>query len=337
MSNEAEEDQGCSDNIVEIVDRVLLAAAPAPSQVGTLRLYACWDKLNILHQTAVGVVLCRTREPYRVMAAVRDFAFAEKEPMDFKAWTILHGWATFDRLKPSDEPVCDNVAEPFAALKAINAVGGGNGNGFGNGVYCMIYPHPFLPKHPGMIQCVKEYARLFATGRKRLVLVTPIGFSLPVELEDDVVILDFDTPSYAEMDEIYDRLIEGIAEARRPRFKPEEKDRILSDGAGMTASEFENALSRALVTHRAKLPGVSIDLICEEVMKVKVEVVKRSEVLEIMEAESMASVGGLANLKIWVGKRAKCFGQEALDFGIQPPKGILLAGPPGTGTGQPTL
>jgi SpoVK/Ycf46/Vps4 family AAA+-type ATPase len=172
----------------------------------------------------------------------------------------------------------------------------------------------------------------FAQCRKRLILIVPLGFTLPIELEDDVNILDFDAPSYAELADTYDRLIEGIPDVKRPRFNAEQKDPVLSNGAGMTASEFENAISRALVTHSSKLPNVNFDAFAGGVLRVKTEVVKRSEVLEVMEAGTMADIGGLQNLKNWVSKRALCFSQEALDFGIQPPKGVLLAGPPGTGS-----
>jgi SpoVK/Ycf46/Vps4 family AAA+-type ATPase len=67
------------------------------------------------------------------------------------------------------------------------------------------------------------------------------------------------------------------------------------------------------------------------IMRVKTEVVKRSEVLEMMEPGSIEDIGGLENLKAWVRKRAGCFGQAARDFGVEPPKGIALIGPPGTG------
>ncbi len=67
------------------------------------------------------------------------------------------------------------------------------------------------------------------------------------------------------------------------------------------------------------------------VASVKTEVVRRSEMLELMEAETMSNVGGLDLLKAWVNKRAKAFSDEAKQYGIEPPKGIALIGPPGTG------
>ena len=141
-------------------------------------------KLSILHKAAIGVVLCRTREPYRAIRTIRDFAVAEKT--EYKKWDILTGWQTFNADDPSQPPTSDNQVEPVGALRAINGIG--NQEGFPNGFYAMFYPHYMLPKSPAMIQCVKEYARLFPENKKRLIIVTPPIFTLPPELEDDVVI-----------------------------------------------------------------------------------------------------------------------------------------------------
>lgn len=285
--------------------------------------------LATLHQAAIGVILCRTREPFRAIETMRDFAFGES--LNFKVWTIADGWQSYDRNNPSAAPTVEpNSGDPYAAFRMVSNV---NGNDtFGNGIFVMMYPHKPLVGHVGMLQVVKNYCRMFPETRKRLVLLTPPGFALPAELEDDVVILDFDTPSYAELREAYDRVIQGIRnEARRPRYSDEDVDRIISSGAGMTAHEFENAVSRALIECRTKLPNVPLDDFCEVVLRLKTEVVKRSEVLEVMPTDSIENIGGLENLKLWIRKRASCFSQDARDFGVETPKGIALIGPPGTG------
>lgn len=279
--------------------------------------------LTILHQAAIGVTLVHTREPFRAIETIQSFAFSEK--LDFKVWTISRGWATHDRNNPDAEPTTDNMVDALAALRKIGL------DTEPNGVYVMMYPHKQISQNMAMIQIIKEYTKLFSELRKRLVIITPMGWDLPVELEDDVAITDFVAPSYAELRASYDLLIRNVPDARRPRFDNESIDRILAAGAGMTAHEFENALSRALVSLRDKLPGVDIEEFTDVILTVKTEVVKRSEVLELMEADSIENIGGLDNLKAWIRKRAHCFSQEARDYGVEPPKGIALIGPPGTG------
>ena len=50
-----------------------------------------------------------------------------------------------------------------------------------------------------------------------------------------------------------------------------------------------------------------------------------------MPSGNLSEVGGLQGLKQWIAQRKKCFTPEAKAFGIEAPKGMLLAGPPGCG------
>jgi SpoVK/Ycf46/Vps4 family AAA+-type ATPase len=55
-------------------------------------------------------------------------------------------------------------------------------------------------------------------------------------------------------------------------------------------------------------------------------------VLEFHElGESLADVGGLNELKRWLGARTRAFGDDARSFGLPPPKGLLLLGVQGCG------
>ena len=284
----------------------------------------------ILHDAAVGVTLCRTREPYRAIDSVKALAFTKKQPLYL--WTVLNGWSKFSA--DGEQTTGDNIKDPNLALQRIGGLDGGTT--LDEGFYAFMYPHYYLKPGsavPAMIQSLKEYCRQFSHQQnRRLVLVAPPGYSLPHELEEDITIIDFEPPSYAEIGTVFDEQINDLPSNRRPALSSDDRDMILAAGAGMSSQEFETALARALVTHRAELPNVDAVMIAGEVMKVKIEVVKRSEVLEVMPVDiDMDDVGGLDNLKEWVSERAGCFGQEAMDYGIEAPKGIALIGPPGTG------
>jgi SpoVK/Ycf46/Vps4 family AAA+-type ATPase len=55
------------------------------------------------------------------------------------------------------------------------------------------------------------------------------------------------------------------------------------------------------------------------------------EYIPFTEEASMANVGGMENLKEYIAPLQRAFTQEALDYGLTYPKGILLVGVPGTG------
>jgi SpoVK/Ycf46/Vps4 family AAA+-type ATPase len=304
------------------------------------------EKLRVLDAAACGVILCRTREPHRAIEAVRNYAFS-REGMGFSNWTPLYGWETYDRADPLKDPDTDGEQNPVPALHKIGGIG--SGQGMPNGFYTVFFPHFWLKDNVGarvpIIYTLKEYVRLFSETKRRLVLIAPVGYTLPTEIAEDVVVLDFDTPSFAELRASLDFLLDTLAnnpnigdDSKRrvvakgiSNISDEDKRRIVAAGMGMSQQEFETAVSRALVTYRRQLPALPIDGIVDEVMSVKTEVVKRSEVLEVMPTTGMDQVGGLDNLKEWVVKRRACFSTEAKEFGIEAPKGAGLFGPPGTG------
>lgn len=292
-----------------------------------------------LHMSAVPIIMVRTREPFRVNDTLKEFAFGE-DGLAYKCWSVIHGWSEFDKANPDRPPQPDGTCDPLQALKNINGVGasGRNNTGWPDGVYAMMYPHMVnLSKNPGLIHLIKEYAKLFAENRKRLVLIVPPTYELPAELEDDVTIMDFEVPSYAELYASFDKVLRNLPSEKMPNTtKPNKphyvnKNNLLSIGAGMTQAEFENALARAIVEHRDKLPDVEHEDLADILSQCKTEVVKKTDVLEIVEAEDMDNIGGLDNLKAWLTLRVASFTEEAMEFGIRPPRGITLVGPPGTG------
>ncbi len=292
------------------------------------------EQLRILDGAGVGVIMCRTREPQRAVQAIRTYAFS-KEGTAFANWSMTYGWEKYDRDNPGADPVSEAEPNIIPALNLIGGLGPQGGDGFPVGFYTMTFPHFFFREQAAarvpFVFAIKEYVQLFAENKRRLILLVPEGTTLPHEIQEDVVVMDFGVPSYAELSASVDFLIDEIFKSKNPQIGPEGRARLVSAGMGMTESEFESAVSRGIVTHRSQLPNINVDDVVEVVMKVKTEVVNRSEVLEVMETEDIANVGGLDNLKDWVEERRGCFSEEARRFGIEAPKGVGLFGPPGTG------
>jgi SpoVK/Ycf46/Vps4 family AAA+-type ATPase len=72
----------------------------------------------------------------------------------------------------------------------------------------------------------------------------------------------------------------------------------------------------------------SIEVVTEE----KKQIIRESEALEFFGVKETADdVGGLGVLKDWLRLRERAFSQEARDYGLPSPKGIILVGIPGTG------
>lgn len=285
-----------------------------------------YSDYSTLDASAVGVTFIRTREPFRALDTLREWAYAQ--PLPFKLYSMLNGWNTFDPQDPTKAPTTDGVLDLAQAISMIDAVRGGDP--MPDGVYAIMWPHFMLNKVPAIIQMIAELSRSCSENSKRVALVVPLAFEVPSELQDSIPVLDFDLPNREELLESYHRVLESVDQNKRPQYGQSEVDRILNTLVGMTEMEAESAISRAMVLHRAKLPAIPLDDFVGVLMKVKVEAIKRSETLEVIQTERMEDVGGLDNLKHWVSARRPAFTKEAADAGVDRPKGVLLVGPPGT-------
>ena len=198
------------------------------------------------HRAAIPIILVRTREPFRAIETLKDFAFAEPA-LAFKSWSVVNGWETYDKKNPKSLPETDNIIDPSAALKLLDDPT--SKPPLGDGIYVMIYPHLLnMNKNPVIIYLLKHYARLFSENLKRIVLITTTSYELPTELEDDIVILDFDPPSFAELKDIYKEISYSLSHKdKTPQFTETIINKIVSIGAGMTRPEFENSIARAFV------------------------------------------------------------------------------------------
>jgi SpoVK/Ycf46/Vps4 family AAA+-type ATPase len=161
-----------------------------------------------------------------------------------------------------------------------------------------------------------------------LIIISPV-LTVPVELEKEFVVIDYDLPVFEEMSELLEGIIEVVSASQDVvvDLNPETKERLIKASLGLTRSEAENAFARAIVLDK-RLDKDDIDKVLEE----KKQAIRKSKLLEYYEArEDFGNVGGLDSLKDWLSKRSVAFTQKAIEFGLPQPKGILLIGVQGCG------
>ena len=106
-------------------------------------------------------------------------------------------------------------------------------------------------------------------------------------------------------------------------------EKIITRLKGLSQTEIYNILSLA-VSEDGMLTSRDLTNILEQ----KQQLVKKSGILEMISVkETMNDIGGLENLKRWLLRKAEIFKQikKAQDFGVDIPKGVLIAGMPGCG------
>lgn len=162
--------------------------------------------------------------------------------------------------------------------------------------------------------------------KKNVVLIAP-ELKLPIELQKDITVVDFDLPSVSEIRELLDSIIETNL-GEDCKLTDEERNIFAKTAQGLTLQEAENAFARAMV-ERKQLTLDELDIIMDE----KCQVIKKTGILEFVKSDiKMEDIGGLENLKHWLIKRNNSWLDKAHDkYNLPAPKGVLITGVPGCG------
>jgi SpoVK/Ycf46/Vps4 family AAA+-type ATPase len=175
---------------------------------------------------------------------------------------------------------------------------------------------------------LREVAGAFSRDRRALVMTGP-AFKLPVELEKQVEYVDLPLPDRKRLREIMEAAFTRLAKTRTLKRTANEAqlDAVAANLTGLTEEEADRAVAQAIVARYALAPEVVTD-----VLATKKETLRRSGMLEFVDAvQDMSSVGGLENLKKWLTLRRGAFEPGAKEFGLEPPRGVVIMGVQGCG------
>jgi hypothetical protein len=176
---------------------------------------------------------------------------------------------------------------------------------------------------------VEALDRLEAVGGA--ILLSGTGEELPSRIGARATTLELPAPSREELRELVRHVLRDLN--RRDPVQVElsgpELDRLLQHLSGLTLLEAEKIVTRVILEDRRLGPE---DL--EKVALEKRRIVEREGLLAYTPVEeSLAEVADMAGLKDWLRRRTALVRdpERAREFGLTFPKGILLAGVPGSG------
>ena len=185
-----------------------------------------------------------------------------------------------------------------------------------------------LEKNPDVQRYIREI--FFAAESKKhcIVLVQP-DFNIPAALEKELMLIDFATPTVEERKEFFD---EYVAQPNITNsLEPEQEEQYFATLPGLTRFE-SNHLIMEMAYERN---GVIDDTLLDYAKSKKKENIRKGKLLEYVDTNiTIKDIGGLDLLKKFLEKEADATTPAAKAFGIKPPKGIILFGPPGTGKTQ---
>lgn len=178
-----------------------------------------------------------------------------------------------------------------------------------------------------VIQDLKDAAMICRIKGSYIVLVgAEINF--PPELKDLVTVYDFLLPNKKFFVSTFSGMVEKYNSSISLPDTKEEQIILLNKAAdaalGMTEVQGENALALSII----KKGSVDIPVIYAE----KEQAIKQSKTLSLIQThENLDTLGGFDLFKHWIGKRVNAFSIEAKEYGLNPPKGVLIGGLSGTG------
>ena len=289
-------------------------------------------RLQILSDSGAGIIHIRTKEIVRATLACRKAILVDGGK--YKEWTIAAGFKEFDVTSFARVDINgDGCIEPAKAIGTPMELIRTGDNKEESEVQYFVYinPHYWLDQNPLITHHLQEAASILPTHDMRIIMITP-DIPLPECIEDISTTIHFETPGHGELLEYLDSILSGVDEGVVDDLSDEEKNEICYMGAGMTKESFDLYVSEAIVnTSYSGADSVSSEHLVAGVNTGKTEIVNRNDLLELCPTEDMADVGGMENLKEWVRKRALCYTDEARDYGIEAPKGMVFVGVPGSG------
>ena len=177
-------------------------------------------------------------------------------------------------------------------------------------------------KNPEVVRLLRDLARNLKETLKTVFMISPL-LQVPPELDKELAVVEYPLPELAEIGTILDR-VASMVPGSKAAPSGQEREHIIEAALGLTSDEAENVFAKSLV----QTGTFDIDVILSE----KERIVRKSGVLEFFRTqEKMDNIGGLDLLKSWLRKRQAAFSEEARQFGLPRPKGILMVGIPGGG------
>lgn len=251
----------------------------------------------------------------------------ENKDLAFYEWDCITGLVRLEKGKDKvNRRVIQDTALPNKAIEYIKKITDSRQ------IFAMKDFHPFF-QNPAITRSVRNLADELKNRGNMLVFISPL-LNVPIELEKEIQIVDYRLPDEKALEE---RLIYVIDSAKQEAKSAEAKaklditDEIKRDAVeaakGMTDSEAENAFTLAVVENK-QFNHAFIETVFNE----KITQVKKNSLLTYLNSDfTFKQVGGLKGLKQWISLRAKGYEEKARAYGLPYPKGILLAGIPGTG------
>src|SRR5713226_8615511 len=299
------------------------------------------ERLKVLINSSTPIVVMETVEEVRALTLVR--AACSELNMAVFEWTVADGLVrsgthastlpaadmqmrinaahhAADPRAPEGKAAIYNTVDPVQALTNLESM-------TLEAVFVLKDFHRHMD-NPVVVRRLRDVGQKFSANRRTLILTAP-SIQMPPELVSLVEFLDLPLPDRERLREIIRETYTRMAGTHTLKLQLDSNgvDAMAANLRGLTEEAAERAISQTVVGRLALSPECITD-----VLDAKKALLKRSEMLEFVDStDNMASVGGLDNLKRWLLQRRGSWDDQARQFGLDPPKGVIILGVQGCG------
>ncbi|MFE4106931.1 stress-responsive protein Ycf46 [Almyronema epifaneia] len=270
------------------------------------------EELSVLLKAQYPLIYLVTFEEERAEQTIA--ALAQQRPQRrVYTWTMTHG--IIEHGQPRNAVQHNNTVSPEAAIEWVIRQRE-------PGIYVFKDLHPFRDS-PAVTRCLRDAITSFRGTQKAIILMSPVQ-EVPIELEKEVVVLDYPLPNMSELNQVLSKELEN---AKTANISTEVREKLLKAALGLTRDEAEKVYRKSRVM-TGKLTEGEVDIVLSE----KKQLIRRNGILEYIEEDAtLDSVGGVDILKHWLRQRSNAFSERAREYGLPQPKGLLILGVPGCG------
>jgi ATP-dependent 26S proteasome regulatory subunit len=270
------------------------------------------EELNILIQAQYPLIYLVTAEEDRAEKEIAKIAQNKQQPRKLYVWTLTRGMVEYGQDRTNEH---NTTLSPEAAIVQTTRHSE-------PAIFVFKDLHPFKDS-PGVTRWLRDAIASFQGTQKVIILMSPIQ-EIPIELEKEIVVLDFALPNLTTLDRVLTKQLDANHQSR---LSSEGREKLLKASLGLTQDEAEKVYRKAYVK-RGKITEAEVDIVLSE----KKQLIRRNGILEFIEEdETIDAVGGLDELKSWLVQRSDAFTERARTYGLPQPKGMLILGVPGCG------
>ena len=276
------------------------------------------ERLKLLIQSKNPLIAITTSDEVRAIEQVKQVA--KSMSCSLMIWSMTEGLVPYDSQGVKRSP----LVKGDSAVKALEHIK----SCLGTTVFLFkdLAPHG---KDAKVYRLLRDMIPICQEQRSTIILVDSLP--LPGDLKRLTIRYELPWPSAKELEEVirntYRSISAEVYTEVTSKITAKQLEHLVQSLRGLTHAEAERVVA-SVIYDDYRLDETDLPRVIES----KRTLLGSSGCLESIGVDfDVQDVGGLANLKRWLEQRRGGFSREAQEFGLEPPRGVLMLGVPGCG------